>query len=91
MPTDENIKGQLSLVNWQEVGGKLERVVKLKNFSEAMLLVNRVAKLAEKLNHHPEILINFNKVTFTLFTHSENDITEKDFEAARKIESLVSN
>jgi len=51
-------------------------------------LVNRVAELAETANHHPDILINYDKVTFTLITHYAGGITRRDFDLAASIDAL---
>ncbi len=40
------------------------------------------------MNHHPDILITYNKVTITLSTHSEGGITEKDLNLAQQIEEI---
>jgi 4a-hydroxytetrahydrobiopterin dehydratase len=53
-------------------------------------LVNRVAQAAEGANHHPDILIQYNKVTFTLITHDDAGITNRDFDLAARIEALAS-
>jgi 4a-hydroxytetrahydrobiopterin dehydratase len=54
-----------------------------------MRFVNRVARLAEAANHHPDIVIKYNKVRLTLTTHDEGGLTEKDFKLANKIDRLV--
>jgi 4a-hydroxytetrahydrobiopterin dehydratase len=51
-----------------------------------MAFVNQVADFAEQADHHPDILINYRKVTLTLSTHSEGGLTQKDFDLAEKIE-----
>jgi 4a-hydroxytetrahydrobiopterin dehydratase len=45
--------------------------------------VNRVARMAEKVDHHPDINIRWNKVTLALTTHSQGGLTKKDFALAR--------
>ena len=54
-----------------------------------MRFVNRLAKLAEAANHHPDIVIRYNKVRLILTTHDEGGLTEKDFRLANKINKLV--
>ncbi len=61
---------------------------KFKNFQEAMAFVLRVAFEAEKLDHHPDILIEYNRVRLTLRTHSEDGVTRKDFELVERIEKI---
>ena len=56
------------------------------SFPDAIKFVNRVADLAEQADHHPDILINYRRVTLTLSTHSEGGITQKDFDLAQRIE-----
>jgi 4a-hydroxytetrahydrobiopterin dehydratase len=56
------------------------------SFPDAMKFVNQVADLAEQADHHPDILINYRRVTLTLSTHSEGGITQKDFDLAAQID-----
>ncbi len=70
---------------WQVSGQGIQREAIFTDFKEAMAFVNRVAELAETLDHHPDICIYYNKVVLSVFTHSEGGLTEKDFELARKI------
>jgi 4a-hydroxytetrahydrobiopterin dehydratase len=70
------------LADWSEMNGSLQRTYQFKNFVEAMAFVNTVADLAEKAQHHPDILIRYGKVTLTLSTHDAGGITEKDFDLA---------
>jgi 4a-hydroxytetrahydrobiopterin dehydratase len=73
---------------WDEVDGKLGKVVKKADFKEALTYVNRVGELAEERNHHPDIAISWNTVTLTLFTHSQGRITDADRELAAAIDAL---
>jgi 4a-hydroxytetrahydrobiopterin dehydratase len=59
------------------------------NFREAIAFVNKVAELAEKRNHHPDIVISYNKLRLSLTTHAEHGITSKDFELAEEIDKIV--
>ena len=49
----------------------------------SIAFVRRIARQAQKINHHPDIDIRFDRVTLTLTTHDEGGITEKDFTVAR--------
>ena len=61
----------------------------MKDFSEALSFVNKVGTFAEEMGHHPDILMHsWNKVKITVSTHSEDGVTEKDFQLAEKIESI---
>jgi 4a-hydroxytetrahydrobiopterin dehydratase len=70
---------------WLVEDGQLTQTVTRKDFRDSLLFVNAVGFLAERANHHPDILISWNKVTLTLSTHSEGGLTGKDFALARQI------
>jgi 4a-hydroxytetrahydrobiopterin dehydratase len=73
---------------WDTVDGKLQKVVEKKDFAEALAYVNKVGEKAEAANHHPDIAISWNKVTLTLWTHSEGRITDADREMADVLDQL---
>ena len=74
---------------WTQEGETLVRDLKFKDFAEAMAYVNRVADLAEEVNHHPDILVHgWNRVRLTLTTHSAGGLTENDHDMARRIDAL---
>jgi 4a-hydroxytetrahydrobiopterin dehydratase len=74
---------------WRQEGEALVRDYRFKDFAEAMAFVNRVADLAEEVNHHPDILVHgWNNVRLTLTTHSAGGLTENDHEMARRIDAL---
>jgi 4a-hydroxytetrahydrobiopterin dehydratase len=75
-------------LGWQEKNGKLEKTYVFKDFKSAILFVNMVAFCAEQANHHPEITIDYKKVSLRLFTHDENKITQKDLDLLKQIENI---
>ena len=87
--TDDQITAELSeSPGWALENGEITRTFKRQNFTDALLLVGAVAFLAEEANHHPDILIRWNKVTLTLSTHSAGGLTAADFTLARRISAL---
>jgi 4a-hydroxytetrahydrobiopterin dehydratase len=87
--TDQQITERLAEVpGWTHTGDSIEHVQTLDDFAAAMLYVNAVAHIAEAANHHPDITIQWNKVTLTLSTHSAGGITENDFALAGRINGL---
>lgn len=74
--------------DWKRTGAGLARTFAFKDFPAAIRFVNRVARLAEKAWHHPDIDIRWNQVTLTLTTHSEGGLTGKDFKLARQFDRL---
>jgi 4a-hydroxytetrahydrobiopterin dehydratase len=86
---DETITRELAQVpGWARQEQTIVKTVKLSDFKEAMSFVNELAKLAEAQNHHPDITIQWNKVTLTLSTHSAGGLTTNDFRLARSINAL---
>ena len=69
-------------------GRKLVRGFELDGFGEAIDFVNQVAELAEEEGHHPNITIDYDTVTFTVWTHAIDDLSENDFILAAKIDEL---
>ena len=87
--TPDQINEKLDdISSWELANQEISRSYKFSDFSEAMRFVNNVADEAEKMDHHPDILINYNKVTLTLSTHSEGGLTQKDFDLALIIDRL---
>lgn len=60
------------------------------DFSASVELVNRIAPVANDLDHHPDLSISWDTVTVMITTHSEGGLTESDFELARRIDALGS-
>ncbi len=87
---ENEIKSRLSgLSNWNYSENQIGKEYQMKDFSEALSFVNKVGTFAEEMGHHPDILMHsWNKVKITVSTHSEDGVTEKDFQLAEKIESL---
>jgi 4a-hydroxytetrahydrobiopterin dehydratase len=71
---------------WKLEGKTIAKGYEFPSFPEAIRFVNKVAGLAEKADHHPDILINYRRVTLTLSTHTEGGLTKKDFQLASQIE-----
>ncbi|HVE71330.1 MAG TPA: 4a-hydroxytetrahydrobiopterin dehydratase [Thermoanaerobaculia bacterium] len=66
----------------------LEREYAFPDFKTALAFVNEIGAAAEAANHHPDIHLAWGKVRLTLWTHTANGVTEKDFALADKIERL---
>ncbi|MCW0484937.1 4a-hydroxytetrahydrobiopterin dehydratase [Gaoshiqia sediminis] len=78
------------MMNWKTENNQLEKVFNFQDFSQAMQFVNKVGALAEKINHHPDILIfAYKKVKISLTTHSAGNVTSLDHELAEKIDRLT--
>ena len=75
--------------DWEIEGKALTRTVEFEEFTEAIDFVNDLAEVAEEAQHHPDIDIRWTTITFSLTTHSEGGLTEKDVELAVEIDGLV--
>lgn len=82
---NEKLRG---LDGWERKGDEITKLYKLKNYVESVGFVNKVALLAERADHHPDIMLQYNKVTITLSTHSDGGLTEKDLSLAAEIEGV---
>jgi 4a-hydroxytetrahydrobiopterin dehydratase len=74
--------------DWAKTEGKLSKEFKFDNFIEAFGFITKVALESEKMNHHPDIIISYNKVNIKLITHDTNQITKKDIDLAKIIDKL---
>jgi 4a-hydroxytetrahydrobiopterin dehydratase len=87
--TPEQVLAELAATpGWLVSDGQLTRTVTRKDFRDALLYVNAVGYLAERAEHHPDILIAWNTVTLTLITHSAGGLTDQDFALARQVSGL---
>jgi 4a-hydroxytetrahydrobiopterin dehydratase len=73
---------------WVESNKKLERTYNFKSFNESIDFVNKVAKIAEKQNHHPDIQINYNKVKISITDHEKGGVSEKCHKLVKSINKL---
>lgn len=74
--------------NWKKIEGKLCKDFKFLNFVEAFGFITKIALESEKMDHHPDITISYNKVNIKLITHDINEISDKDINLAKKIDKL---
>ena len=82
-------EGLESHPGWTEVTGELQRTYSFADFREAMAFVLQVAEHAERVQHHPTILIRYNRVTLTVNTHDVGGITSKDFALASACDAMA--
>ncbi|MEX0801629.1 MAG: 4a-hydroxytetrahydrobiopterin dehydratase [Dehalococcoidia bacterium] len=82
-------EGLARLPGWELREGRLRKRFPFRTFLRSMAFVNSVAYLAESAGHHPDITINYNRVTLRLITHSEDALTDRDFALAGEIESKL--
>jgi 4a-hydroxytetrahydrobiopterin dehydratase len=76
--------------DWSKRAQTILRTFKFEGFLKGIDFVSRIAGKAQKMNHHPDIDIRFDKVTLTLTSHDEGGITQKDFSLARQCDEVFS-
>jgi 4a-hydroxytetrahydrobiopterin dehydratase len=77
------------LTDWQVINGKLNRTFEFKDFVDAFAFMTKVAIVAEKMDHHPELFNVYNRVAIDLATHDIGGIGVLDIELAKKIDALI--
>ena len=91
LPRDEALRFQAQAPDWElrDDARRIERTFRFRNFREALAFVQQVGELAESEGHHPDFCVHYNRVDFTLSTHSIGGLSENDFILAAKIEALL--
>jgi 4a-hydroxytetrahydrobiopterin dehydratase len=77
------------LTGWTLDADAIRKRYEFQSFPDAVAFVDRLVPGAESADHHPDILINYRRVTLTYSTHSEGGLTEKDFAGAAAADRLV--
>ena len=79
------------LEGWSGTTDGLEKRYRFSDFNGSVAFVNRVAAVADELNHHPDITISWDTVTLRLVTHSAGGVTQNDVELARRLDPLATD
>ena len=88
--TREEIARRLqTLEGWTLDGDAIKKQFEFSGFPEAVRFVDRIVPVAEAADHHPDVHINYKRVTLVYSTHSEGGLTEKDFAGAREADRLA--
>jgi 4a-hydroxytetrahydrobiopterin dehydratase len=75
-----------ALPGWEFKDDAISKLYRFKEFMDGIRFLNRVAEMAEAADHHPDVKINYTRVTFTCSTHDQGGVTEKDSKLAAQIE-----
>jgi 4a-hydroxytetrahydrobiopterin dehydratase len=85
--SEDQIRERMAqLRGWKRSGEQIRKAYPFASFAEGMAFANRVATVAEALDHHPDMLIQYKQVTLTLTSHDAGGLTERDFRLARQID-----
>jgi 4a-hydroxytetrahydrobiopterin dehydratase len=86
---DEIGAGLAALDGWERQEDEIVKEYRFDGFADAVAFVVRVGFRAEKVDHHPDLDIRYNRVRVALSTHSEGGLTGKDFSLAAEIEAAA--
>ena len=88
--SDAEVSAALTrLPGWEREGGAIRRTVRTQGFAPAFALATRVALLAERMDHHPEMTVTWGRLSIALTTHSEGGITALDLRMAEAISQWI--
>jgi 4a-hydroxytetrahydrobiopterin dehydratase len=79
----------VTLPGWALVGNAIERRFTITSFPDAVAVLTRLAFEAEKVDHHPDFVLEYRRLTVRFWTHTANGVTQKDIEGARTATRLV--
>lgn len=87
---EEEVKFSLDkLDGWFYLNNSIEKEFTLKTFADAVALIVKIGIEAEKIDHHPDLLLHsWNKVKVILSTHSQGGVTTNDFKLAQTIDEI---
>lgn len=87
---DESIEDALdTLPDWQRDEMAIRKTFAFDSFLEAIFFINRLAVVAESLDHHPDIQVDYKKVTLRCWTHKNHATTKADVTLAHEIEKVA--
>lgn len=88
--SDEQVAKRIAeFPGWKVENNALVKTYTLKSFPDAIAFVTRLAFDAEAADHHPDLRVNYKKVTVTWSTHSEGGVTDKDFAGVKQSEMIA--
>jgi len=68
---------------------RLMKSYNFKDFAKALGFVNKIGLIAEKINHHPTIQLEWGKVNVEVWSHEKKDLTKLDFVLAEEIDKII--
>ncbi len=84
---DEITRRLAALPGWERAGDAIRRAYRFADFKAAMAFANAVADKAEARDHHPDLLVQWGRVTLTLSTHDAGGLSARDFDLAAEIDA----
>jgi 4a-hydroxytetrahydrobiopterin dehydratase len=88
---DEITQRLQELPHWKVVDGALQRIHTCHAYLASLALLNAIGQLAEQHDHHPDLMLNYKRLTVRYWTFRAKGITALDVEMALRIEALIAS
>ena len=80
----------MNKMSWTKKNGYLIRKFEFSSYEEGLKFVNEVAEISNEVNHHPDIILKYNRVIVRTTTHDQgNTISDKDYNLTSLIDNLI--
>src|ERR1019366_4698583 len=86
LSADQIAEKLMALPGWEYKQNAITKMFRFKEYLQGIAFVQKVADMAEAADHHPDILINYTRVTFSCSTHDAGGVSDRDFNLADNIE-----
>jgi len=88
--SDAEVAARLkNLAGWGIENGKIAKLFRFKTYKDGVVFASAIGFVADNLNHHPDILIGYGKVSVSVHTHDVGGLSPYDFELARRIDAIT--
>lgn len=91
MPDDAVVEQLVALPQWTSDGKRIERTYGFADYWETMAFVNAIAWVLHREDHHPELVVGYNRIVVRFDTHSVGGISTNDFICAAKTDALYAD
>ena len=79
---------KIDLKDWEFINSKIVRFIPRSSEASFGKIVKAIWDYAEKVDHHPDILLTYSGIKITLFTHDKSGVTEKDIRFACSLDKI---
>ena len=84
----DEVKKSISTYGWNFTDNKILKIFKFQSYLDGVEFINKIAPIAERLNHHPDINIGYCKVQIAISSHDLGGVTTKCINLATSIDSI---
>jgi 4a-hydroxytetrahydrobiopterin dehydratase len=87
---EQELRGALEdLEGWSVAGDAITATYAFDNYESGVAFAMRVALYAQRVDHHPDLLIQWGKVTVTWSTHDAGGVTQRDIKGAAYVSDVM--